>query len=129
MRPSLNMRGLRACHLTPASRVVLKERYGLFPKARNERIVNFANLSEKQAEICRKLNFQNLIVADFEFFAFEKFAGLGTRRKAVLKAQICDVNLHIISAIISLCFVRNREFSIFAKKVTKKYPRTPLLIP
>ena len=52
---------------------------GLFPKARNERIVNFANLSEKQAEICRKLNFQNLIVADFEFFAFEKFAGLGTR--------------------------------------------------
>ena len=29
----------------------------------------------------RKLNFQNLIVADFEFFAFEKFAGLGTRRK------------------------------------------------
>ena len=27
----------------------------------------------------RKLNFQNLIVTDFEFFAFEKFAGLGTR--------------------------------------------------
>ena len=54
-------------------------------KARNERIVNFLNLSEKQAEICRKLNFQNLIVADFEFFAFEKFAELGTRPQNSMK--------------------------------------------
>ena len=48
-------------------------------KAWNERIVNFTNLRGKQVENRGKVAFQELIVVNFELFAFEKIAGLGTR--------------------------------------------------